>query len=124
MSLNRKINSKKKEKSGKPKQKIIFSDGSSLSTEDTVTIARDPSACIAIDLKTAKKIEASRQALDKLLEENKTVYGVNTGVGGFVNWLVPTNLAQDLQGNLINAVATNVRAYLENDIVRAKAKKQ
>jgi histidine ammonia-lyase len=47
------------------------------------------------------------------------VYGVNTGVGGFVDWLVPAAMARSLQENLINAVATNVGEYLDDECVRA-----
>jgi histidine ammonia-lyase len=47
------------------------------------------------------------------------MYGVNTGVGGFVDRLVPLDQAARLQNNIINAVATNVGDYLDERTTRA-----
>lgn len=99
--------------------KTVFLDGNSLSTADVMLIEQDPTIRLAISSETAQRIESSRQMLDSLIEGRKVIYGVNTGVGGFVNWLIPTELAQNLQENLISAVATNVGPFLDNDIVRA-----
>lgn len=97
----------------------FFLNGTSLSTEEVVRIVQNPSIKLKISAETEQKIKASRELLDKLLSEKKIIYGVNTSVGGFVNWLVPVGLAQNLQENLIAAVATNVGPYLESDVVRA-----
>jgi len=47
------------------------------------------------------------------------IYGVNTSLGGFVDWLIPINSTRQLQENLISAVATNVGSYFDDHIVRA-----
>jgi histidine ammonia-lyase len=65
------------------------------------------------------KVQVSRETLEKFVDEGRVVYGVNTSVGGFVDWLVPVTMAQQLQENLLNAVATNVGAYLDERTVRA-----
>ncbi|WP_131076954.1 phenylalanine aminomutase (D-beta-phenylalanine forming) [Klebsiella quasipneumoniae] len=74
-------------------------------------------------VKVAKDVEnrvkASRDALSKMVEEGETIYGVNTSMGGFVDKLVPLNKAEELQKNLINAVATNVGSYFDDHISRA-----
>lgn len=98
---------------------IAIIDGHTLSTAQVLRLASDPTIQVAISSKTTERIEVSRQTLDRLIQEKKVIYGVNTGVGGFVNWLVPIDFAQSLQENLIAAVATNVGPYLEDDVVRA-----
>jgi histidine ammonia-lyase len=103
----------------KNKENLVYLDGSSLSVEDVFRIATDPSIHLAVTPETLHRIESSRAVLDKMILEQKIIYGVNTGVGGFVNCLVPIEFAQDLQENLIAAVATNVGSYLDSDVVRA-----
>lgn len=97
----------------------VFLDGKSLSTRDVERIAMDPAIHAAITAEVAAQIEASRQTLDKFIEEKKIIYGVNTGLGGFANWVIPIDFAQNLQENLIAAVATNVGPYLDSEVVRA-----
>ena len=105
--------------SAKLKKNLVFLDGSSLSTGDVLRVAQDFNIQLAISFETAQRVESSRQLLDKFIHEKKVIYGVNTGVGGFVNWLIPVDFAQSLQENLIAAVATNVGPHLHSDIVRA-----
>ena len=101
------------------KDNIMLLDGLSLTTEDVLNISQNFEVKLAISTKTAKRIQQSRHQLEQLLNEKRVIYGVNTGVGGFVDWLIPSNFAKDLQDNLIAAVATNVGPYLEQQIVRA-----
>ncbi|MFF8446784.1 aromatic amino acid lyase [Streptomyces leeuwenhoekii] len=65
------------------------------------------------------RVRASRDVLEKFVQEERVIYGVNTSMGGFVDHLVPVAQARRLQENLINAVATNVGAYLDDTTVRA-----
>jgi phenylalanine aminomutase (D-beta-phenylalanine forming) len=74
---------------------------------------------VTIDDETKAIVKKSREQLDKYVEEGRIIYGVNTSMGGFVNWLVPVEYAQKLQENLINAVATNVGKHLDTVSVRA-----
>ncbi|PCI76468.1 phenylalanine aminomutase (D-beta-phenylalanine forming) [Candidatus Aerophobetes bacterium] len=97
----------------------IFIDGDSLTTSLVSKAAHDVDLKVAIDQKTASQIEASHQTLQQKIREGSIIYGVNTGVGGFVNWLIPENQSGKLQENLIAAVATNVSTYLDDTISRA-----
>ncbi|MBS0628731.1 MAG: aromatic amino acid lyase [Verrucomicrobia bacterium] len=99
--------------------KELFIDGNSLSTGEVNDVVQDFEVRVAITKEAESRIEASRNLLDRLVEENRVIYGVNTSVGGFVSWLIPTHHAQELQENLIAAVATNVGQYLEDKVVRA-----
>ncbi len=94
-------------------------DGRTLSTDQVVRVAADLDIKLVITPEAVKQIDLSRQTLNKFICDKQFIYGVNTGVGGFINWLVPLDSAQDLQENLISAVASNVGPYLDRDVVRA-----
>jgi phenylalanine aminomutase (D-beta-phenylalanine forming) len=74
---------------------------------------------VAIDDAVRARVQASRHMLEKFVAEERVIYGVNTSMGGFVNWLVPVQQARQLQENLLNAVATNVGDRLDDATVRA-----
>jgi histidine ammonia-lyase len=97
----------------------LLIDGDSLSISDVFQASRDVRIKVRISEETKKKIVDSKALLDEFIHEDRIIYGVNTGVGGFVNWLIPQEGAQELQENLIEAVATNVGPYLEDHVVRA-----
>lgn len=74
---------------------------------------------VTIDESVRTRVQASRDTLEKFVAEERVIYGVNTSMGGFVNWLVPVSMARQLQENLLNAVATNVGNHLDDTTVRA-----
>ncbi|MGC5016683.1 phenylalanine aminomutase (D-beta-phenylalanine forming) [Streptosporangium sp. DT93] len=74
---------------------------------------------VALDASVRQRVTTSRRTLEKLVVDERVIYGVNTSMGGFVDWLVPVTMAQQLQENLINAVATNVGPVLDDTTVRA-----
>ncbi|MCP5491421.1 MAG: aromatic amino acid lyase [Chlamydiales bacterium] len=91
---------------------------SPINTQNVYNII-NTSTQIDIDSGTALRLSSSRALLERLIKENRTIYGVNTGLGGLVNWLVPEENASELQNNLISAVATNVGDYLDDRFVLA-----
>ncbi|MDN3505084.1 MAG: phenylalanine aminomutase (D-beta-phenylalanine forming) [Rhabdochlamydiaceae bacterium] len=93
--------------------------GSGLTTKEVFRISQSMNSQLIIPETTLKKIVSSRELLEKFVNDKRIIYGVNTSMGGFVNWLVPVSNAQELQENLISAVATNVGEYFNDDIVRA-----
>lgn len=97
----------------------LFINGESLTSFDLFKACNNPAIQVCISEETKQKILDSRALLDKFIDENRIIYGVNTGVGGFVSWLIPKDGAEKLQNNLIEAVATNVGPYLEDRIARA-----
>ncbi|WP_194837654.1 phenylalanine aminomutase (D-beta-phenylalanine forming) [Nocardia sp. XZ_19_369] len=74
---------------------------------------------IDIDENSWRRVAESRALLDKFVSDGRIIYGVTTSVGGFADRFVPAEDAQQLQENLIRAVATNVGAYLDEDTTRA-----
>ncbi|GAB4192654.1 MAG: histidine ammonia-lyase [Simkaniaceae bacterium] len=99
-------------------QQAIYIDGNNLSTGDVFKIVSQKMQ-ISISDETALQIQKSRTLLEEFIFQQRIIYGVNTSLGGFVNWLIPDNCAQELQDNLISAVATNVGQYLDDLYVRA-----
>lgn len=96
----------------------IIKHGQRVSLEDLIQVAIKADN-ISLDVETRLRVKRSREKLEEFVREDRVIYGVNTSVGGFVRYLVPIEHAQTLQENLLNAVATNVGAYLEAHYVRA-----
>jgi len=92
--------------------------GQRVSLDDLVETAI-PGRKIALDPDSRTRVIRSREKLEEFVHNERVIYGVNTSVGGFVNYLLLTDQARLLQKNLINAVATNVGDYLDDHAVRA-----
>lgn len=97
----------------------IIINGHELTTESLTESGENSESKVGVSENTKRRIQESRQLLDRLVEESRVIYGVNTSLGGFVDWLVPIHCARQLQENLISAVATNVGAYLDDCVVKA-----
>lgn len=97
----------------------VILNGHDLTTEVLNQAGKNGESRVEVSEKTKKGIQASRELLDRFIEDNRVIYGVNTSLGGFVNWLIPIDHARQLQENLISAVATNVGPYLDDCVVRA-----
>jgi histidine ammonia-lyase len=74
---------------------------------------------VSVDNTIRDRVEAARSTLVRFVSEERVIYGVNTSMGGFVDWLVPTTMATALQENLINAVATNVGSHVDDQTTRS-----
>ena len=93
-------------------------DGETL-TVDELVLAAKSHARVKIFPEQEVRVKASRDLLDSLVKSGRTIYGVTTAVGGFVNWLIPENLAEKLQNNILRGVSSNVGPDLEDVYVRA-----
>jgi len=94
-------------------------DGATLSVRDISRMSGNPQIRVEISPEIEKRVRASRELLDRFVESGRVIYGVTTGVGGFVNWLVPPKLAEQLQNNILRGVSSNVGSYLDDVYVRA-----
>ncbi|MCH9617235.1 MAG: Tyrosine ammonia-lyase [Chlamydiia bacterium] len=99
-------------------KKVLTIIGSKLST-CVIKKVIENNLIVEVSEDAVNRINESRELLNKFIENNRVIYGVNTSCGGFVNWLIPDDYAQEFQENLIAAVATNVGSYLGDDDVRA-----
>ncbi|MFQ5971276.1 MAG: histidine ammonia-lyase [Alphaproteobacteria bacterium] len=89
-------------------------------TADVITeTARNPEIKVEITSEIKERVVASRELLDEFVSAGRIIYGVTTSVGGFVNWLVPPAMAEDVQNNILRCVQSNVGGYLDDDHVRA-----
>jgi histidine ammonia-lyase len=113
-------------------------DGSSLTLEDLARVARDPRVTVAIDAKAVARAQASRDQIEKLVQEYKDAfaagtkpvleYGVTTGFGEFKNIAVEPQQLEQLQRNLLlsHSVGAGESAddlhpsnYFDPEVVRA-----
>ena len=94
--------------------KVIL-NGSDLTLEDLVAVARDK-AVVALSEDAKAQIIASRKLVDKFVEEERVVYGINTGFGSLSRVSIPEEDNAQLQENLIRTHSSgygNPRPYKE-----------
>ncbi len=97
----------------------IVLDGSHLTIEEVVAIARKATPALLSDL-ARPRIEASRAWVDQVTARGSPkVYGINTGFGIFAN--VPIRAAQSahLMRNLIQSHSAGVGPAFDEEVVRA-----
>ncbi|MCK4763426.1 MAG: histidine ammonia-lyase [Candidatus Aminicenantes bacterium] len=96
---------------------MIKIDGNSLSIEDVSAVSRNDEQ-VELAAESVGKINRSRDFVEKILKENKTVYGINTGFGALANTFISKEDSTKLQENLIRSHAVCVGPPLAEDIVR------
>ncbi len=94
-------------------------DGDDLAPEILVEAARNPNSQIKITDEIRQRVVASRSLLDEFVNDGRIIYGVTTSVGGFVNWLLPPDRAEEAQNNILRNVQSNVGDDLGVEYVRA-----
>lgn len=62
----------------------------------------------AISPDSMRKVEESREAVEKIVADKRTIYGINTGFGKFSDVLINESDVNDLQLNLIRSHACGV----------------
>lgn len=97
---------------------LLLEHNKHVSIEELV-YAVDRNSQIVVSNHVRERINTSRTVLDKLVENGSVIYGVNTGMGGFVDHLIPLDIANELQSNLIQGVSTNVGDCFSDPIARA-----
>nr|WP_207954625.1 aromatic amino acid lyase [Saccharopolyspora elongata] len=115
MPLTRRLNDRLK---GLNEMHVMFAGDDRVSLGSIVEAAGD-GVEVSVDSTIRDRVEVARSTLVRFVDEERVIYGVNTSMGGFVDWLVPTTLATTLQENLINAVATNVGSYVDAHTTRS-----
>jgi histidine ammonia-lyase len=93
-------------------------DGETLTIEDVVGVARE-NAKVSISEKAKKRVRKCRETLEKLVDKNQVIYGVNTGFGALSNIVIPPQSLKQLQANLIRSHSAGVGKPLRTDVVRA-----
>ena len=62
-------------------------------------------------------IDASHQIVKKVIAENKTVYGINTGFGSLANQRISSENLKELQRNIVLSHACGTGELLSDDVV-------
>ena len=97
---------------------MIELSGQRLTLEQIADVARGAEQ-VALAPEARERVEASRRVVEKITEEGRVVYGVNTGFGKLADvHIAPTEL-RELQLNLVRSHACGVGPALSEDETRA-----
>lgn len=89
----------------------IYLDGHSLTPELLYDIGFNFRK-VGLTQQSIKEVIEGRKVVDRVIEEKRTVYGVNTGFGLFSRVVISPNELENLQLNLIRSHAAGVGPYL------------
>ena len=98
-------------------QAVVVGEGA-LSAADVVAVARH-GAPVKLDPTAVRRIERSRELVERHLGDDRPVYGLTTGFGALADVrIAPADLAR-LQRNLIRSHAAAAGDFLATEVVRA-----
>jgi histidine ammonia-lyase len=93
-------------------------DGTTLSIDDVVRVARDLDD-VRIDGKVRDRLEACRRGIDALVDSDVPVYGVSTGFGSLATTYIAPGDRAGLQRSLLRSHAAGAGDEVEAEVVRA-----
>lgn len=97
---------------------FVIVDGNNLTIEDVVKVAReDVKAKLSKEAK--ENIIRSRNTVEKLIDEGRVIYGINTGFGKFSEVAISSKELEQLQKNLIYSDAVGAGNNFSTEITRA-----
>jgi histidine ammonia-lyase len=96
---------------------MIHLDGCSLTAPLLARIAAGER--VTLDEGALARVSENRVVVDRIVAEDRTVYGINTGFGQFATVVIPADQLQQLQLNLIRSHAAGVGDPLPKDQTRA-----
>ncbi|WP_306601122.1 histidine ammonia-lyase [Geothrix sp. 21YS21S-2] len=76
-------------------------------------------AAVTLDEKALARVAENRKVIQRILDEGRTVYGINTGFGQFATVVIPPDQLAQLQLNLVRSHAAGVGEPLPKDQTRA-----
>ncbi|XP_048466504.1 histidine ammonia-lyase-like isoform X1 [Rhincodon typus] len=88
-------------------QQYIYLDGNSLTTKQLVQLGE---ACYKIKLtsEAERRVNESRDLVEKIINKGQVEYGINTGFGKFARTVIPHEKLKQLQENVILSAAVGV----------------
>lgn len=96
----------------------VVLDGAHLTIEQVVAVARFH-ATVVLSPNTFDQIDASRDLVERIVREERKVYGVSTGFGEFSKIPIGSEKSGELQENLILSHCVAVGTPLNEESVRA-----
>lgn len=97
---------------------VIHMNGNDLRIEDVVLIARNAHR-IELTQQALENVRRSRAMVEKMVEEQKVVYGITTGFGKFSDVMIQGEDVSKLQENLIMSHACGMGEPYPEEVVRA-----
>ncbi|WP_289143091.1 histidine ammonia-lyase [uncultured Brevibacillus sp.] len=97
---------------------LVQLDGNQLRIEEVVSIARNTTP-IELTSEAIEKVRQSRAMVEKMVDEQRVVYGITTGFGKFSDVMIQGEDAARLQENLIMSHACGMGEPYPSDVVRA-----
>jgi histidine ammonia-lyase len=94
-------------------------DGRSLTLEQLEQVARPAGPTVRLDAEARVRVEHARALVDRIVAENRVVYGVTTGFGFLADVVIPAARLRELQANLIRSHAAGLGEPLPEEEVRA-----
>jgi histidine ammonia-lyase len=95
----------------------VVLDGSSLTVDKVVRVARDREA-VELSPDALERIRASRAMLEDKLAAREVMYGTNTGIGEFSEVLLDDEQVQEFQRFLVYNHAAGIGPPMSQDVVR------
>ncbi|RAH13696.1 MAG: phenylalanine ammonia-lyase [Methanobacteriota archaeon] len=96
----------------------VVLDGSSLTIEDVVKVAR-ADAMVEITAESRDRISRCREMIQVKIDSHEIMYGVTTGIGEFSEVVLDSEQLEDFQKFLIYSHAAGIGKPLEEEVVRA-----
>jgi histidine ammonia-lyase len=93
-------------------------NGQPLSLEQIARVARGEER-VSLGAAARVRIEAARALVERIVEEGRVVYGVNTGFGKLSDYSIPRAELQELQLNLVRSHSCGVGSPLSPEETRA-----
>ncbi len=97
---------------------MIQLNGSNLTVKDMKSILYEEEI-VAIDPRSMEKVKKSRAAVERIVSNGETVYGINTGFGKFSDVRIQDKDVDDLQLHLIRSHACGVGEYFPEVVSKA-----
>ena len=97
---------------------MIKLNGENLTIEQLATILYEGVPVVIDDLAKVR-VEQSRQAVERIVEQDRTVYGINTGFGKFSDIKIAEQEVNKLQLNLIRSHACGLGEPFPETVARA-----
>ena len=94
-------------------------NGSSLTLEELVQAARNPTTEVTLAPEAIPGIQRAAKAVAKFVSEGRIAYGITTGFGAFKDRLIPLENVEKLQENIILSHAVGTGPELPAEVVRA-----
>lgn len=99
---------------------MIELNGSQLTIEDLVAVARDSAQVALLDDEVCGRMQKSHDWVTRSINSGgKVIYGVNTGFGSLASKTISAGEAKQLSRNLIVLCVCGVGDYLPAEVVRA-----